>query len=81
MDVMYWGTVLPTLAVLPQMRRRGSGRIVNITSIGGKVSVAHLVPYSAAKFAAVGFSEGLTAEGWPPRPRPEAAVDEEILPA
>jgi short-subunit dehydrogenase len=62
MDVMYWGTVLPTLAVLPQMRRRGSGRIVNITSIGGKVSVAHLVPYSAAKFAAVGFSEGLRAE-------------------
>jgi|SRR5579872_5188361 len=62
MDVMFWGTVYPTLAVLPQMRRRGSGHIANITSIGGKVSVPHLLPYSCAKFAAVGFSEGLRAE-------------------
>lgn len=62
MNVMYWGIVYPTLAVLPQMRRRKSGRIVNITSVGGKVSVPHLLPYSSAKFAAVGFSEGLHAE-------------------
>lgn len=62
MDVMYWGVVYPTLAVLPQMQARQSGRIVNVTSIGGKVSVPHLLPYSCAKFAAVGFSEGLTAE-------------------
>lgn len=62
MDVMFWGTVYPTLAVLPQMRQRGGGRIANITSIGGKVSVPHLLPYSCAKFAAVGFSEGLRAE-------------------
>ena len=60
--IIYWGTVNPTLAVLPQMRARGSGRIVNITSIGGKVAIPHLTPYSAAKFAAVGFSEGLRAE-------------------
>lgn len=62
MDVMFWGTLYPTLAVLPQMRARRSGRIVNVTSIGGKASVPHLMPYSAAKFAAVGFSEGLRAE-------------------
>lgn len=62
MDVNFWGTVIPTLAVLPSMRRRRSGRIVNITSIGGKVSIPHLLPYGAAKFAVVGFSEGLTAE-------------------
>jgi NAD(P)-dependent dehydrogenase (short-subunit alcohol dehydrogenase family) len=62
MDVMYWGAVHPTLAVLPGMRRRRSGRIVNITSIGGRMSVPHLLPYSGAKFAAVGFSEGLRAE-------------------
>ena len=62
MAVMYWGLVYPTLLVLPHMRRRGTGRIVNITSIGGKVSVPHLLPYSSAKFAAVGFSEGLRAE-------------------
>ena len=62
MDVMFWGTVHPTLAVLPQMLTRGSGRIVNIASIGGKVSVPHLIPYGCAKFATVGFSEGLHAE-------------------
>lgn len=59
---MYWGVVYPSLAVLPLMRARRSGQIVNVTSIGGKVSVPHLLPYSAAKFAAVGFSDGLRAE-------------------
>jgi short-subunit dehydrogenase len=54
--------VRTTLAALPVMRRQGHGRIVTITSIGGKVSVPHLLPYSVAKFAAVAFSEGLRAE-------------------
>jgi NAD(P)-dependent dehydrogenase (short-subunit alcohol dehydrogenase family) len=58
----FWGMVHASLAVLPGMRNRGEGRIVNVTSIGGKVAVPHLLPYSAAKFAAVGFSEGLHAE-------------------
>jgi short-subunit dehydrogenase len=62
MDIMFWGVLYPTLAVLPQMRERGAGRIVNITSIGGKVSAPHLLPYNCAKFAAVGLSEGLRAE-------------------
>jgi NAD(P)-dependent dehydrogenase (short-subunit alcohol dehydrogenase family) len=62
LDVMFWGTLHTTMAVLPQMRARRSGRIVNITSIGGKVSVPHLLPYNCAKFAAVGLSEGLRAE-------------------
>jgi NAD(P)-dependent dehydrogenase (short-subunit alcohol dehydrogenase family) len=62
MDVMFWGTVHPTVALLPHMLSRRSGRIVNITSIGGKVAVPHLLPYNCAKFAAVGFSEGLRAE-------------------
>jgi NAD(P)-dependent dehydrogenase (short-subunit alcohol dehydrogenase family) len=60
--IMSWGVLYPTLAVLPQMRARHSGRIVNITSIGGKVSIPHLLPYSSAKFAATGFSAGLRAE-------------------
>ncbi len=63
MDTMFWGVVYPTLAVLPHMMERGGGRIANITSIGGKVSVPHLLPYNCAKFAAVAFSEGLHAEG------------------
>jgi short-subunit dehydrogenase len=50
------------LAALPGMREQGHGRIVTIASIGGKVSVPHLLPYCTAKFAAVGFSEGLRAE-------------------
>jgi NAD(P)-dependent dehydrogenase (short-subunit alcohol dehydrogenase family) len=62
MNTMFWGVVNPTLAVLPEMRTRGSGRITNITSIGGRVSIPHLMPYSCAKFAAVAFSEGLRAE-------------------
>jgi NAD(P)-dependent dehydrogenase (short-subunit alcohol dehydrogenase family) len=62
LDVMFWGMLHPTLAVLPQMRARRAGRIVNIASIGGKIAVPHLMPYSTAKFAAVGFSEGLRAE-------------------
>jgi NAD(P)-dependent dehydrogenase (short-subunit alcohol dehydrogenase family) len=62
MQVMFWGTVHPTLALLPHFRERNTGRIVNITSIGGKVAVPHLLPYTCAKFAAVGFSEGLRAE-------------------
>lgn len=62
MDVMFWGLFYTTMAVLPQMLERKDGRIVNITSIGGKVSIPHLLPYDSAKFAAVGFSEGLRAE-------------------
>jgi len=62
MQVMFWGSVYPTMALLPHFRGRRSGRIVNITSIGGKVAMPHLLPYTCAKFAAVGFSEGLRAE-------------------
>jgi NAD(P)-dependent dehydrogenase (short-subunit alcohol dehydrogenase family) len=62
LDIMLWGVINPTLAVLPQMVERRDGRIANITSIGGKVSVPLLLPYDTAKFAAVGFSEGLRAE-------------------
>jgi NAD(P)-dependent dehydrogenase (short-subunit alcohol dehydrogenase family) len=62
MDVMFWGVLYPTLAVLPQMRARRAGRLVNVTSIGGKVAVPHLLPYDCAKFAAVALSEGLRAE-------------------
>lgn len=61
MAVMFWGVVHPTLALLPQMRARG-GHIATIASIGGKVSVPHLLSYSCAKAAAVAFCEGLRAE-------------------
>lgn len=62
MNTHFWGPLYTILAVLPSMKARGEGRILNIASIGGKISVPHLVPYSASKFALVGLSEGLRAE-------------------
>jgi short-subunit dehydrogenase len=62
MNVMFWGVLYTTYEVLPQMRARRAGHIAMITSIGGKISIPHLLPYGAAKFAAVGLSEGLRAE-------------------
>ncbi len=61
MDVMFWGLVHPVLAALPALRRTG-GRILAITSVGGKLPAPHLLPYCAAKHAAVGFAEGLRVE-------------------
>jgi NAD(P)-dependent dehydrogenase (short-subunit alcohol dehydrogenase family) len=61
-DVMLWGPVNVALSVLPRMRERRSGHIATVTSIGGLVSVPHLLPYCTAKFGAVGFSQGLSAE-------------------
>jgi short-subunit dehydrogenase len=58
----FWGPLYTMLAVLPEMRSRRQGRIVNISSIGGVVSVPHLVPYSAGKFALAGLSEGVRSE-------------------
>jgi short-subunit dehydrogenase len=62
LDTMALAPVRLALTALPVMRRQGHGRIVTIASVGGKLSVPHLLPYSTAKFAAVGFSEGLRAE-------------------
>jgi short-subunit dehydrogenase len=62
MEANFFSAVHGTLAVLPQMLGRRDGIIINIASIGGKVAVPHLLPYSASKFALVGFSEGLHAE-------------------
>ena len=62
MKVHFWGPLNTIMAVLPSMRQRKSGRIVNISSVGGKISAPHLVPYSASKFALVGLSKGLRAE-------------------
>lgn len=58
----FWGPLFTILAALPHMRQSGARRIVNISSIGGKIAVPHLVPYSASKFALTGLSEGLRAE-------------------
>jgi NAD(P)-dependent dehydrogenase (short-subunit alcohol dehydrogenase family) len=62
LDLMLWHLVHTTFAVVPEMRKRGDGQIVNITSFGGKLSIPHMMPYTTAKFAAVGFSSSLAVE-------------------
>jgi short-subunit dehydrogenase len=62
MDVMFWGALNTAEAVLPRMRARRRGTVVNITSIGAAVGIPHLAPYDAAKFALRGWSEALSAE-------------------
>ncbi|WP_069816474.1 SDR family NAD(P)-dependent oxidoreductase [Streptomyces sp. TP-A0874] len=62
MEVMFFAPLALVRAVLPVMRAQGDGRIVTVTSIGGKVAAPHLLPYVCAKFAAVGLGEGLHAE-------------------
>jgi NAD(P)-dependent dehydrogenase (short-subunit alcohol dehydrogenase family) len=62
LNTHFWGPLFTILAALPHMRQRGARRIVNISSIGGKIAVPHLLPYSASKFALTGLSEGLRAE-------------------
>jgi short-subunit dehydrogenase len=62
LGVHFWGPLYLMREIVPHMQARGSGRIVNIASIGGKVAVPHLLPYAASKFALVGLSEGMRAE-------------------
>ncbi len=62
MEINCWGPLNTMLAVLPVMRHRGGGRIVNIASVGGKLAVPHMLPYDASKFALVGLSTGLRTE-------------------
>jgi short-subunit dehydrogenase len=62
MDTHFFGPLFMVQAVLPGMRQRRGGRIVNIASAGGKVPTPHLLPYVASKFALVGWSEALHAE-------------------
>jgi NAD(P)-dependent dehydrogenase (short-subunit alcohol dehydrogenase family) len=62
MATNFWGPLHLMFEAVPAMRRRGFGRIVNITSIGGRIAVPHLVPYCASKFALVGLSDAIRAE-------------------
>jgi short-subunit dehydrogenase len=58
----FWAPLLLTRKLLPRMRRGGEGRIVNISSVGGRIGVPHLSAYAAGKFALTGLSETLRAE-------------------
>ena len=62
MNINFWAAYNAVNEVLPDMQTRQTGRIINVASFGGKVAIPHLMPYSASKFALVGYSEGLRAE-------------------
>jgi NAD(P)-dependent dehydrogenase (short-subunit alcohol dehydrogenase family) len=62
MEVMYFGAVAATKAVLPHMRRRRSGTVVMISSMGGQVTMPGFGAYCSAKFALEGLAESLAAE-------------------
>ena len=62
MATHFWGPLHLILEIVPVMRHRRFGRIVNISSIGGKIAIPHLAPYSASKFALTGLSDAMRAE-------------------
>jgi NAD(P)-dependent dehydrogenase (short-subunit alcohol dehydrogenase family) len=62
MRLHFWAPYELVSRIVPEMRRWGGGRIVNISSIGGKVAVPHLAPYSVSKFALTAFSDAIRAE-------------------
>ncbi|MGE5612527.1 MAG: SDR family NAD(P)-dependent oxidoreductase [Bacillota bacterium] len=62
MAIHCWAPFYTMQAVIPSMRARGEGRIVNISSIGGKIAFPHLAPYTASKFALSGLSEAMRTE-------------------
>jgi NADP-dependent 3-hydroxy acid dehydrogenase YdfG len=61
-DINLWGYVNTIYALLPHFLEQGSGTIVNVSSIGGKVPIPYQVPYTASKYAVTGLTESLHAE-------------------
>jgi short-subunit dehydrogenase len=62
MRIHFWAPYILQLLILPQMRAKGGGRIVNISSIGGRIGIPHMAAYCASKFALTGFSDAARSE-------------------
>jgi NAD(P)-dependent dehydrogenase (short-subunit alcohol dehydrogenase family) len=61
-ETNFLGTVYVTKAAVPIMRRQGGGRIIQISSLGGRIGSPGVTAYQSAKWAVGGFSEALAAE-------------------
>lgn len=62
MELHFYAALTAIRFLLPYFKAKGGGRIVNISSIGGKVPVPHMAPYCASKFALSGFSQSIATE-------------------
>jgi short-subunit dehydrogenase len=65
METNFFGTVRVTKLVLPHMRERRSGKIINVSSVGGLFALPFNSAYAASKFALEGYSESLRQEMLP----------------
>jgi short-subunit dehydrogenase len=62
MRVNFFAPMRMTLALLPRMIQRGSGMIVNVSSVGGRLGIVHETAYCASKFALCGWSEAMAVD-------------------
>jgi short-subunit dehydrogenase len=62
MTVNFFAPMRMTLAILPRMQQRGSGTIVNVSSVGGRLGIIHESAYCASKFALCGWSESMAVD-------------------
>jgi NAD(P)-dependent dehydrogenase (short-subunit alcohol dehydrogenase family) len=62
LDLQVHAVIQAIRLALPSFRRNGGGRVVNISSIGGRIPVPHMSSYCVGKFALAGLSESIAAE-------------------
>ena len=62
MRVNFFAPMRLTLALLPRLLARGSGMIVNVSSVGGRLGIVHETAYCASKFALCGWSEAMAVD-------------------